>query len=328
VQQPAPLVEPAPLQWMYRQMVRIRRFEEAVASLFIAGKLPGFIHVAIGQEAVPVGVCSNLRDEDYITSTHRADADFLAKGGSMNRLMAELFGKSGGCCRGKGGSMHVADFKRGIIGANGIVGGGLPVAAGLALSSLMKGDDRVTVAFFGDGATNQGAFHEALNLAAVWNLPVIFVCSNNLYGQSTPQSVHQKIKDVATRADAYGMPGITIDGNDVMDVFQVVGEMVRRARRGEGPSLVECKTYRWLGHYVGDSGDYRPDEELEEWKTRDPIGNIRTRMLYTQSITEADLEGIEQQVASEVAEAVRFAQESPLPPLSWAYEDVLAGDPL
>jgi pyruvate dehydrogenase E1 component alpha subunit len=311
---------------MYRQMLRIRRFEEAVAALFAEGKLPGFIHVAIGQEAVPVGVCSNLLDEDYITSTHRADADFLAKGGSMNRLMAELFGKSDGCCRGKGGSMHLADFKRGIIGANGIVAGGLPIATGLALAAQMQGNGKVTVAFFGDGATNQGAFHEALNLAAVWNLPVVFVCSNNGYGQSTPQSMHQKIKDVATRADAYGIPGITIDGNDVMDVFQVAGEMIRRARRGDGPSLVECKTYRWLGHYVGDSGEYRPEEELQTWKARDPIGNLRTRMLYTQTVTEPDLDGIEVQVAGEVAEAVRFAQDSPTPSLGWAYEDVLAGD--
>jgi pyruvate dehydrogenase E1 component alpha subunit len=222
--------------------------------------------------------------------------------------------------------MHLADFKRGIIGANGIVAGGLPIATGLALAAQMQGNGKVTVAFFGDGATNQGAFHEALNLAAVWNLPVVFVCSNNGYGQSTPQSMHQKIKDVATRADAYGIPGITIDGNDVMDVFQVAGEMIRRARRGDGPSLVECKTYRWLGHYVGDSGEYRPEEELQTWKARDPIGNLRTRMLYTQTVTEPDLDGIEVQVAGEVAEAVRFAQDSPTPPLGWAYEDVLAGD--
>jgi acetoin:2,6-dichlorophenolindophenol oxidoreductase subunit alpha len=315
----------APTQWMYWQMLRLRRFEETVAALFAEGKLPGFIHAAVGQEAVPVGVCAHLRQDDYITSTHRADADFLAKGGSMNGLMAELFGKAGGCCRGKGGSMHVAEFAQGIIGANGIVGAGLPIANGLALAAQMQGAGQVTVAFFGDGATNQGAFHEAINLAAVWNLPIVFVCSNNLYGQSTPQSVHQKIKDIALRADSYGIPGITIDGNDAMDVFHVAGEMLHRARSGGGPSIVECKTYRWLGHYVGDSAEYRPDDELEIWKARDPISNLRTRMLFNQEVTEGDLEEVEMRVQQEVAEAVRFAQESPAPPAEWAYEDVFSG---
>lgn len=311
--------------WMYRQMVRIRRFEETVAALFVEGSLPGFIHAAIGQEAVPVGVCSNLRDDDLITSTHRADADFLAKGGTMNSLMAELFGKATGCCRGKGGSMHIADFSHGIIGANGIVGGSLPIANGLALSAQMRGTDQVVVAFFGDGATNQGTFHEALNLAAVWNLPVVFVCSNNLYGQSTPQSVHQKITDIALRAQSYGMPGVTVDGNDVVDVYAISADAVQRARSGGGPSLVECKTYRWLGHYVGDSGDYRPDDEVKAWKARDPIVNLRTRLLFGQTVHEDDLQAIEREAEDELAEALRFARESPEPPLESAFEDVFVG---
>ncbi len=314
--------------WMYRQMVRIRRFEETVAQLFVEGKLPGFIHAAVGQEAVPVGACAHLRDDDYVTSTHRADADYLAKGGTMSSLMAELYGKATGCCRGKGGSMHVADFSRGIIGANGIVGGGLPIANGLALASQMQRQDRVTVAFFGDGATNQGSFHEALNLAAVWALPVVFVCSNNLYGQSTPQSVHQKITEIALRAQAYGMPGITVDGNDALDVYAVAGHAIERARGGGGPTLVECKTYRWLGHYVGDAGDYRPDEEVQAWRARDPIVGLRTRLLYDRIVTERELDGIDGEVDRELQEALRFAQESPEPPLDWAFQDVFAGGAL
>ncbi len=317
-------IEKDKLIWMFRRMVMIRRFEETIAGFFTQGRLPGFLHASIGQEAVPVGTCANLRPDDYITSTHRGHGDVIAKGCRLDRMMAELYAKETGYCRGKGGSMHIADFSLGILGANGIVGAGLPIATGAALSAKMRGTDSIAVAFFGDGATNQGVFHEALNLAAVWDLPVVYVCQNNFYGQSTSQKYHQRIQHISTRAGSYGMPGVTVDGNDVVAVYEAVYEAVARARSGGGPSLVEAETYRHLGHYVGDPGAYRPAGEVEAWKARDPIALHRTRLRREGILTQEEAAAIEQEVEQELQAAVRFAEESPEPGLEVALEDVYA----
>ncbi len=318
-------VESKRLIWMFRQMTRIRAFEEKAMALFQAGELPGFLHSQLGQEAVPVGACAALREDDYITSTHRGHGDVIAKGARLDRMMAELYGKKTGYCQGKGGSMHIADFSLGIMGANGIVGGSIPIANGVALSAKMRGTDQVVVCFFGDGASNQGSFHEALNMASVWDLPVIFVCQNNLYAESTPQAVHQKIRDVSDRAGAYEMPGVSVDGNDAVAVYEVVREAVARARDGLGPTLVEAKTYRWLGHYVGDPGVYRPPEEVTEWRAREPLGRLRSRLIETGILGEEEAQRIEAEVAQELEEAVTFGRQSPDPDPDEALEDVYVG---
>ena len=231
---------------MYRKMLEIRYFEETAVELYKAGKLPGFIHLYVGEEAVAVGVCSALGKDDYIVSTHRGHGHLIAKGARLDRMMAELFAKRTGYCKGKGGSMHIADFSIGVVGATGIVGSGIPIADGVALSQKMRGTGRVVVSFFGDGATNTGAFHESLNLASVWELPVVFVCENNLYAVSTAQAMHQRITDISERASSYGMPGTSVDGNDVLAVARAARSAVERARSNEGPSLVECRTSRRL----------------------------------------------------------------------------------
>lgn len=318
-------VEAERLIWMFRQMTRIRTFEEKAMALFQAAELPGFLHSQLGQEAVPVGACAALRDDDYITSTHRGHGDVMAKGARLDRMMAELYGKETGCCRGKGGSMHIADFSLGIMGANGIVGGSIPIANGVALSAKMRGTDQVVVCFFGDGASNQGSFHEALNMASVWNLPVIFVCQNNLYAESTPQRVHQKISDISERARAYDIPGVSVDGNDAVAVYEVVGKAVARARDGLGPTLIEAKTYRWMGHYIGDPGAYRPPEEVAEWRTQEPLGQLRSRLIETGILSEEEAQRIEAEAAQEVEEAVAFARQSPDPHPDEALEDVYVG---
>lgn len=310
---------------MYRTMWEIRAFEEKAAELFMKGLLPGFLHCSVGQEATIVGACATLRRDDYMGSTHRGHGDIIAKGGRLERMMAELFAKRTGYCKGKGGSMHIADLELGILGATGIVGAGIPIAVGAALACKLQGTDRVALSFFGDGGANTGAFHEALNLAAVWDLPAIFVCQNNQYAESTPQKVHQKITDVAVRAQAYGMPGIAIDGNDVLKVYETVSEAVARARRGGGPTLVECKTYRFMGHYVGDPGTaYRTREEVEEWRKRDPIPRFEQVLLAEAAATRADLERVQREVVEAIDGAVRFAQESPEPAVDEALEDVYA----
>jgi pyruvate dehydrogenase E1 component alpha subunit len=310
---------------MYQTMVRIRLFEQRIMELFQQGRLPGFLHLSIGQEAVPTGVCAHLRPNDYISSTHRGHGDVIAKGARLDRMMAELYGKSTGYCKGKGGSMHIADLELGILGANGIVGAGIPIATGTALAFRMRRTDQVAVCFFGDGGSNTGAFHEGLNLASVWNLPVVFVCENNQFAESTPQRVHQKIKDIAVRALAYDIPGETVDGMDVLEVYRVAGEAIARARAGGGPTLVECKTYRFYGHYVGDPGTaYRPLEEVEEWKQRDPIPTFARRLVADGMTTEAELQAIDAAVQRELEDAIRFAEASPEPDLEEALRDIYA----
>lgn len=310
------------LERLYRTMVRIRLFEQKALELFLAGELPGFLHSCLGQEAVAAGVCAALREDDYITSTHRGHGHVLAKGLAMDRMMAELYGKTTGYCKGKGGSMHIADFSCGVLGANGIVAAGLPIATGAALSAQMRRSGQVVAAFFGDGATSQGAFHEAVNLAAVWKLPVVYVCENNHYAVSTPLERQMRIASVSERAAAYGIPGITVDGNDVVAVYQAAGDLIERARRGEGPALLECRTYRWLGHYVGDPATYRPPEELAWWKSRDPLLIFERRLLQEADFSEQELAMVRREASDELEAAVDFARRSPAPRPEDALEDV------
>ena len=309
---------------MLTRMWRIRIFEERSIELFTAGELPGFLHAQIGQEATCVGTCLALRDDDYITSTHRGHGDIIAKGARLDRMFAELYAKATGYCRGKGGSMHMFDASLGILGANGIVGAGLPIATGAALASKMQGLDRVAVSFFGDGASNEGAFHEALNMASVWRLPVVFLCANNEYAESTPRRTHQAIEDIAARAGGYAIPGVVVDGMDVLAVHEVVAEAVARARRGEGPTLVEAKTYRYYGHYVGDPGLYRSKEEVEAAQARDPIRSFEARLAVTGILDEAGCRAIEAAVRADVEAAVEFGRQSPEPDDAVAFEDVYA----
>jgi len=263
---------------MYRTMVRIRVFEERVSKEFAAGNIPGFVHVYIGEEATGTGACANLGPEDFITSTHRGHGHMIAKGGRPDRMMAELFAKETGYCRGKGGSMHIADTEIGILGANGIVGAGITLAAGAGLSAKMRGTDQVAICFLGDGASNRGTFHEGINLAAVWGLPVVYVIENNLYAEKTRISDTYRLPDLSARAGAFGIPDVTVDGNDVVAVYETVGEAVARARRGEGPTLVESKTYRMHGHFEGDPQTYKDKAEIEAWRKKDPIEGFAKRL--------------------------------------------------
>ena len=309
---------------MLATMVKIREFETKVQEFFAAGKIPGFVHLFIGEEAVATGTCAALTDKDYITSTHRGHGHLIAKGGDLKRMMAELFGRRTGYCKGKGGSMHIADVELGILGANGIVGGGGPIANGAALAAKYKGLDTVAACFFGDGASNQGTTQEALNLASAWQLPVIFVNENNGYGISCPTCKSMSVTDIADRAAAYDIPGVVVDGNDVLAVFEAVSEAVKRARAGEGPSLVECKTYRWRGHFEGDVCVYRDDSELEDWKKKDPIKRFQEKLLAEGILTQEQLDQLRQKIGEDLEEAIKFAEESPLPDPSEVYEDVYA----
>lgn len=309
---------------MYRTMVRIRAFEERVSKEFAAGNIPGFLHVYIGEEATATGACSTLGADDYITSTHRGHGHLIAKGGRTDLMMAELYGKKTGYCKGKGGSMHIADMDIGILGANGIVGGGITIAGGAALSAQMRGTGQVVICFFGDGASNRGTFHEGVNLAACWNLPIVYVIENNLYAQTTSIADTCKLPNVADRASAYGIPDVTVDGNDVIAVYEAVGEAVARARRGEGPTLVECKTYRWRGHYEGDPQTYKPKEEVKEWMEKDPIPSFRKQLVETGVLTEEDADRICQEIDEEIENAVKLAEESPFPAPEETLEDVFA----
>lgn len=313
---------------MYRTMVRIRLFENRVSELFAQGKVGGFIHLYIGEEAVATGVCAHLKDGDYITSTHRGHGHLIAKGGKLDLMMAELYGKSTGYCKGKGGSMHIADVDLGILGANGIVGGGPPIATGAAMGLKMQGTDNVAVCFFGDGASNQGTFHEGLNMASVWKLPVVFVCENNLYGISLSQAKHQAISDVADRAHAYDMPGVVVDGNDVMAVFEAAGEAVKRARAGLGPSLVECKTYRQHGHFEGDPTTYRSKEEVDTWMKKDPLPRFEAYLKSVGLADDAKQAEIKKEIGAQVEAAVTFAEESPWPVPADLLDDVYSGEPV
>ncbi len=298
---------------LYRTMVRIRAFEEKLFFLFSTRAMPGSMHQYDGQEAVAAGVCARLAPEDYVSSTHRGHGHCIAKGADLKAVMAEMFAKSTGCCHGMGGSMHIADFKVGMLGANGIVAGGIPLAVGAAWSAQYQNNGRVAVAFFGDGAANEGVFHESLNLAAVWKLPVLFVCENNQYGFSTHYRRVTAVEDIAVRAAAYAMPGQVVDGMDVEAVYEEAGPAVARARRGEGPSLLECKTYRFRGHSRFEPARYRKPEELEQWKGRDPLASWRRRLAGEWRVSEEELAALEAEAAREIEEAVSFAESSPDP---------------
>jgi pyruvate dehydrogenase E1 component alpha subunit len=310
---------------MYEQMLTIRRFEEKAIELFEHNILRGNIHPCIGQEAVSVGICSNLRREDFMVNTHRGHGNCIAKGADLKRMMAELLGKSTGYCKGKGGSMHIADFEGGNLGANGIVGGGLPIAVGAGISIQNRGTDQVVACFFGDGASNQGTFHESLNLAALWRLPVVFVCENNLYALSTPVREAISVPHISDRAMAYGIPGFNIDGNDVIEVYSKMKEARERAKAGEGPTLLDCITYRFFGHFTGDPGrgiTYRSKEEMDQWQNRCPIKKLRERLIKEKMMTEEMEKTIEANVKASIEKAVQFAKESPLPSSEEATQDV------
>jgi TPP-dependent pyruvate/acetoin dehydrogenase alpha subunit len=311
---------------IYTRILRIRRFEEQVGRLFGQGQLPGFVHLYIGEEAVGAGVCAALRDDDYITSTHRGHGHVIAKGGDFNRMMAELFGKATGYCKGKGGSMHIADFEIGMLGACGIVGGGIPVATGAGLSAHYRGTDQVSVAFFGDGAANEGSFHESINLASALRLPVIYVCENNHYGEFTPSIHVMNITDIANRAAAYGIPGVVVDGTDALAVYTVMSQAVARARRGEGPSLIEAKTHRRGSHAEGEVAflagqEYRLPDEIRTAQEKDPLMILHTRIMERGIALAEQLETLDSDITAQVAAAVDFARSSPDPSIETLYED-------
>ncbi len=309
---------------LYRTMLRIRRFEETVALRFAAGEMAGFYHLYLGQEAIASGACAALRKDDYITSTHRGHGHVLAKGADMKGMLAEMYGKSTGYCKAKGGSMHIAVPELGILGANGIVGGGIPIATGAAASAKYLKNGRVAVCFFGDGASNQGTFHESLNIASAFQLPVIYVCENNLYGVGTRQSTVRRLENIADRAQSYGMAGAIIDGNDPEAVFLAVSSAVKTAREGGGPTLIECKTYRFHTHFEGEPDTYRSKEEVAVWKQRDPLSVYRKRLTETSVAGERALEDLEREVEEELSTAIEFARNSPLPPARSALDDVYA----
>lgn len=310
---------------LYRTMVTIRQFETLAGELFSAGKIPGFIHLSIGQEASAAGVCACLRKDDYITTTHRGHGHMIAKGADLKRMAAELFGKKTGYCRGKGGSMHIADFSLGILGANGVVAGGLPIGVGAGVSIKMRKTDQVAVCFFGDGAANRGPVHEAMNLASIWKLPVIFVIENNQYASTTPQQYACSVNDLCLRAASYGMPGTAVDGNSVLDVYAAAAEAVQRARNGEGPALIENKTYRIRGHFEGDPQKYRERFEVDAWeKEKDPIERFDAFLKKKKFLTKKRREEIWNQVKEKLKEAVAFAEGSPFPEPEEAIEDLTA----
>jgi len=309
---------------MYRLMVRIRTFEERVVKEFAAGNIPGAAHLYAGEEAVATGACANLRPDDYITSTHRGHGHLIAKGGKTDRMMAELYGKKTGYNKGKGGSMHIADMEIGILGANAIVGANIPIAGGAALSARMRGTDQVAICFIGDGATNTGRFHEGVNLAACWDLPVVYVVENNMYAESTSIASACKLVNLSDRASAYGIPGKTVEGNDVLAVYEAVGEAVARARKGQGPTLIECKTYRHRGHFEGDPQTYKTKGEIDSWLKKDPIPRFREQLIEMGVLTEEDADKINQEMNQEIEKAVKFAEESPLPAPEEALENVYA----
>jgi len=307
---------------MYRKMLEIRLFEEKVFDLYGQNLVPGTIHLYAGEEAVAVGVCSNLSKDDYLTSTHRGHGHCIAKGADLKRTMAEILGKKTGYCKGKGGSMHIADFSVGMLGATAVVGAGLPIAVGAALSAKLRKTSQVVACFFGEGASNQGTFHESINIASVWSLPVVFVCENNLYAMGTRQSRIMNIQNVADRAAAYGIPGTIVDGNDVLAVYEAARKAFERARTGLGPTLIECKTYRHKGHSRVDPAKYRPREEVEHWLAKDPVKLLKQTIVEDEILTIAEIDNIEKEVAEEVADAVKFALMSPYPKGEEALDDV------
>ena len=310
------------LLWMYETMVTIRRFEEQSRREADAGKLRG-MHSSIGQEAVPTGICAHLRDDDYVLGTHRSHHHCIAKGVDLKEMMAELLGKSTGTNKGKGGTMHIADINKGMLGANGVVGSNIPVATGVALSAKVRGSDQVSVVFFGDGASSQGSLHEAMNIASIWKLPVLFVCENNRYAESTPFEYAVAGGSVANRAAGYDMPGVLVDGQSALDMFEVGREAVARARSGEGPTLIEAQTYRYQGHFGADDPlGYRTQEEEDYYEARDCIASLRAHITDGGYATEGDIEALEARALQAVAAATAFADESPFPDAAELTTDV------
>lgn len=300
----------------FTRMQRIREFEERAVQLFKDGELPGFIHPSSGQEAVAVGITLHANRDDYLTSTHRGHGHLLAKGADMAGMMAELYGKRTGLCKGRGGSMHILDPAVGVLGANGIVGGGIPIATGAALASQMEGTGRTAICFFGDGAVNIGAFHESLNLAGVWRLPIVYVCENNQYAESTPFTSSLPTETLEPRAASYGMPGVVVDGNDLEACLVAGKDALDRARNGDGPTLIQANTYRHYGHHTGDTGPYRTPEEVAYWKARDPIEHVWSVLINDHAVPEIELAGIRDRARLEVDAAVDFARASELPDAS------------
>lgn len=311
---------------LYGDMVRVRDFEEKAADCFTKGMLAGNIHLCIGQESSVVGANAALRSTDFITSTHRGHGHLLSKGADSKKMMAELFGRATGYCKGKGGSMHAADVDLGILGANGIVGAGIPIATGSGMASKILGTDEVTLCFFGDGASNQGTFHESINMAAAWKLPVVYLCENNHYGVSTEIHRITNTDTIAVRAQGYNIPGVTVDGSDVLAVYEAVTKAVKYARSGKGPYLVETLVYRWQGHYCGDPAVYRPKEYLEEAHQNDPIKNFRDKLIADGTASAGELDAIDSSKADEIESAYEFAVASPFPDVAEAFTDVYCED--
>lgn len=308
---------------LYTTMLTIRRFEERVAAEVYAGKVPGFVHSYIGEEAIAAGVCAHLKREDRIVSHHRGHGHCIAKGADMNKMMAEIYGKKTGCCKGKGGSMHIADFGIGMLGADGIVGAGMPIATGAALAAQLDGKGAVAAVFFGDGACNEGEFHESLNLASIWKLPLLFVCENNGYGVNTSADYAMGAKEITRIPEAYHITAKCIYGNDVETVYQAAGEAISRLRQGDGPYFLECKTYRWHKHFLSQNlEDLRPREELEAWKKQCPLATFRQRLIDRQLLTDSEAAEIDRKILARVEDAYTFAMESPYPQPQDALEDV------
>jgi len=321
----SPNLPPEMQREMLRRMLTIRRFEERASAVYLAGKIYGVVHCYIGEEAVATGVCSALQRTDRIISTHRGHGHCIAKGADLNRMMAELYGRQTGYCKGKGGSMHIADFDIGMLGANGIVAGGISIITGAGLAAQMEGKGGVAVSFFGDGASNAGPFHECLNIAATWKLPMLYVCENNMYAANTAAAATHALGDVAARAAAYGIPGVIVDGNDVFAVYQAANAAVERARSGGGPTLIECKTYRWRAHTERPGqADVRDPAEVEAWQRRDPIALIVRRLRDQGELDDAGLEAIEGETMAALEAAIAFAEASPFPTPEQATDDVFA----
>jgi TPP-dependent pyruvate/acetoin dehydrogenase alpha subunit len=306
---------------IYKKMLMIREFEQRISK--DTGKIKSpLVHTYTGEEAIAVGACAAINEDDYITSTHRGHGHFIAKGGEVNSLMAEIYGKEGGICKGRGGSMHVADFSKNMLGANGIVGAGPPLALGVALASKMRKESKVVLTFFGDGAANQGMLHESMNLAAIWKLPIVFVLENNMYGWSTAVHYATAIKDLSLRAQGYGMKGFTIDGNDVIEVYMAIKKAVDLARKGGGPTLIECKTYRWDGQMTMDPDKYRSTEEKEEWKKKCPIEAYKIKLIKNEVIDRAIIQKIEEDTLAQIELSVKLAKKSSKPDTNTVLNDI------
>jgi len=307
---------------LYHTMVRIRTFEETAHKEFLKGEMPGFLHLYSGEEAIAAGVMSVLEPDDYVSTHHRGHGHLIAKGADTKRMFAELFGKAAGFCKGKGGSMHIADMSLGVLGANGIVGAAVHIGTGAAFACKYQKNGKIALAFLGDASTNRGTFHEALNLASIWDLPIVYVVENNHYGVANPQSEHMKIRDIADRAAGYGFPGVVVDGNDVAAVREAAQEAVARARGGGGPTLLECKTWRHWGHFIGDAATYRDPAEHEAWLKRDPLIISSALLLARGWATQADLDRIQAEADAEMQTALEYGKDSPYPPLEELLTDV------